>query len=99
VANIHNGNDLRIGRSLVMDVARFSPNALLDDVRIYDSALSPAPDSPRPTCWPLSVDMPRSGTSIPGNSICLHRSSDSSIGRGCAINMAARRKRRRPICQ
>jgi hypothetical protein len=43
VANIQNGNDFRIGRSLVMDVLRFAPNALFDDVRIYDAALSPSP--------------------------------------------------------
>jgi hypothetical protein len=41
VANIANGNDFRVGRSLLMDVARFSPNALFADVRIYNEAVTP----------------------------------------------------------
>jgi hypothetical protein len=45
VTNIANGNDFRIGRSLyntnTHSVARFSPNACFDDVRIYDKAVSP----------------------------------------------------------
>ena len=46
VTNIANGNDFRIGRSmynsLTYSVARWSPNACFDDVRIYDKAVSPA---------------------------------------------------------
>ena len=46
ITNIANGNDFRIGRSLYnsssYSVARFSPNACFDDVRIYDKAVSPA---------------------------------------------------------
>ena len=46
ITNIANGNDFRIGRSLYNSssyrVARFSPNACFDDVRIYDKAVSPA---------------------------------------------------------
>jgi hypothetical protein len=46
ITNIANGNDFRIGRSLYnsssYSVARFSPNARFDDVRIYDKAVSPA---------------------------------------------------------
>ena len=45
VTNIANGNDFRIGRSLYnsssYSVARYSPNACFDDVRIYDKAVSP----------------------------------------------------------
>ncbi len=40
VADIKNGNDFRIGRSLVHNVSRFAADATFDDARIYDMAIS-----------------------------------------------------------
>lgn len=39
IANIANGNPLKLGRSVVFSAPRYAPNAVFDDVRIYDSAL------------------------------------------------------------
>lgn len=39
VAAIGNGNPLKLGRSLIGVVPRFAPNAVFDDVRVYDVAL------------------------------------------------------------
>ncbi|MFC0515141.1 Hint domain-containing homing endonuclease [Mucilaginibacter angelicae] len=40
ITNIINGNDFRIGRSLVMDVDRFAPNASFDELYVCETAIS-----------------------------------------------------------
>jgi hypothetical protein len=86
VTNIANGNDFRIGRSMyntnTYSVARWSPNACFDDVRIYDKAVSPEdwmPPTPSqkvdivtPTGLKASLiagnfqSVSRTGTDLPG---------------------------------
>ncbi|MFT5288761.1 MAG: hypothetical protein ACI82F_000818 [Planctomycetota bacterium] len=41
VTNIANSNPLRLGRSLIFNTPDFTPNASMDDLRVYDRALSP----------------------------------------------------------
>ncbi len=45
IANINNGNEFRIGRSLGPGIAEFSPHALIDDLRIYDGVPEPLPST------------------------------------------------------
>ncbi len=42
VADVNNGNDFRIGRSLQWNVARFAPVASFADVRLYNAVVKPA---------------------------------------------------------
>lgn len=56
IANISNSNPFKLGRSLVASGVQFTPNAMFDDVRIYDTALN-AHEIASMNSWRLPIEL------------------------------------------